>query len=221
MVNKQFIYKRKRNQFILSIFFILLLITGLIYPLLGFFAIICMFGGIIISFFRGRKWCDVCPRGAFWDSFIKPISKRKKIPKFFTNWYIRTFVILLLMTIFGIQIIIRWPNLYSIGFFLIVFLIITTIIGFFLGFFIHQRVWCRICPIGSMGNIIGKGKHQLMIDSKKCTECGVCAKVCPMQLNPSKYKQGRKINIVNEPDCIKCGLCVNSCPIEALKFNQK
>lgn len=205
--------KRKTMQLISSIIFILLLFTGLIYPLLGFFVIVCMVGAMGIALFRGRKWCDFCPRGSFWDYFIKPISRNKKIPSLFTNWYTRIIVMILLMGIFTIQIIARWPDPYSIGFFFMIFLIVTTLIGLVLSILIQQRTWCRFCPIGSIGNVIGRGKYPLKINKKLCTDCGICAKVCPMQLNPARHK-----SIVNEPDCLKCGLCVNSCPQKALRF---
>ena len=210
--------KRTIVQIISSILFILILAGGWFYPLLGYFAIACMAGAIGIAFFRGRKWCDFCPRGSFWDIYIKPISRNKKIHSFFTNWYTRVFVILLLMTIFAVQIIKRWPDFYSIGFFFIIFLTVTTAVGLILGILIHPRTWCRFCPIGSMANIIGRRKYPLKINSKKCTDCGICFKVCPMQLNPSSHKKS-SILIVNEPDCIKCGLCVSSCPNGALTFS--
>jgi len=105
----------------------------------------------------------------------------------------------------------------SIGAFFIFFLIVTSAVGLLLGLFVQHRTWCRFCPVGSMGNLIGRGKYQLKIDSKKCTDCGICSKVCPMQLNPNSHKKG-SVDIVREPDCIKCRLCVNSCPSKALEF---
>ncbi|MDP2749557.1 MAG: 4Fe-4S dicluster domain-containing protein [Nanoarchaeota archaeon] len=217
MASNEFNKKRSKIQLVSSSFFILLLLAGLFYPLLGYFAIVCMVSGIVIAIFKGRKWCDFCPRGSFWDYFVKPFSRNKKIPAVFSKWHTRFFVMMLLMTMFTIQIVKRWPNPYSIGSFFIIFLIITTIVGLLLGLFIQQRTWCRFCPVGSMGNAVGRNKYQLKIDSKKCTDCGICAKVCPMQLNPSSHKK-KSIEIVNEPDCIKCKLCVNSCPRKALKF---
>lgn len=216
MVDEHFKKKRKAIQLVSSAFFILIILGGLFYPLLGYFAIVCMIGAVSISFFNGRKWCDFCPRGSFFDVFIMPISKNKKIPKLFTGWRARIFAMMLLMTVFAIQLTRRWPDLYSIGSFLITFLIITTLVGILLGIFIQHRTWCRFCPMGSIANLIGGKKHPLNINSEKCTDCGICSKVCPMQLNPSSHKK-TSVDIVNEPDCIKCVLCVNSCPKGALR----
>jgi polyferredoxin len=110
-----------------------------------------------------------------------------------------------------------WPDPYKIGMFFVVLLIITTTLGVILAFFFHQRIWCYVCPIGTMANWAGKGRYSLKIDSKLCTECGVCFKVCPMQIKPFIYKK-TGIEVVQEGDCLKCGLCVASCPTKALNL---
>lgn len=66
--------KRKIKQFLMAGVFIVILILGWYYPLLGYFIPLCMLLGIGIGFSKGRKWCDwFCPRGSFFDSMIRPI----------------------------------------------------------------------------------------------------------------------------------------------------
>ncbi|OQX21651.1 MAG: hypothetical protein BWK75_02765, partial [Candidatus Altiarchaeales archaeon A3] len=148
---KIFEEKRKRKQFIIGIVFLAILIGGWKYPLLGYFIPVCMLIGIGISFFRGRKWCDwFCPRGSFFDAFIKPISPKKEIPEFFKSLPFRIGILSFLMLMMTFQIINRWPNPESIGMFFVILLTVTTIIGLILSLIFHHRIWCCFCPIGSM-----------------------------------------------------------------------
>ncbi len=196
--------------------FIALLIAGLYYPLLGYIAVACMAASVIIAVFMGRKWCDFCPRGSLWDRAVSRLSRNKKVPKVLLGWHTRIFVMLFLFAVFTLQISRRWPDVQAIGGFFIRFLILTTIAGLVLGVLVQHRAWCRFCPIGTMGNLVGRGKYQMRIDPK-CTGCRICQKVCPMQLYPGSHRS-KTVDIVNEPDCIKCRLCEHFCPAGALKL---
>lgn len=207
---------RRRIQLASAAAFILLLALGRSYPLLGYFAVLCMMVGVGLAFFRGRKWCDFCPRGSFYDK-LDAISRKQSIPGFFKGWTLRIAVILFMMTVMAIQITSRWPNLNRIGAFFIFFLTATTIVGVILAVLVHPRTFCWFCPVGTMANLAGRGKKQLTIDGGRCTECKLCASVCPMQLKPYTHK-GEGTRAVSEPDCIKCGLCVERCPTKALTF---
>jgi polyferredoxin len=207
---------RSRIQLVSATAFILLLVLGWIYPLLGYFAVLCMMAGVGIGFVRGRKWCDFCPRGSFYDK-LGTVSRKRSIPHFFKGWTFRIAVILFMMTVMTLQITKRWPDPSAIGAFFIFFLTVTTVVGVILGILVHPRTFCYFCPVGTMANVAGRGKNTLTIDSSKCTECKLCAGVCPMQLKPYTHK-GEGIRVVNEPDCIKCGLCVERCPTRVLTF---
>ena len=222
------------KQFIMGIIFLVVLIGGWKYPLLGYFIPLCMLLGMGIGFLRGRKWCDwLCPRGSFFDAFIKPISQqgnglafkiakaispKKEIPRFFKGLPLRIGMLSFLMLMMTLQIIKRWPNPYKIGMFFVILLTVTTILGIILVLIFHQRIWCCFCPIGSMANWVGRNRYPLKIDSKLCTECKLCYKVCPIQVSPLRFKK-LGIEIVKDGDCLKCGLCVLSCPKKALELN--
>jgi len=182
---KVFEKERKIKQFIMGIIFLVVIIGGWKYPLWGYFILLCMLLGIGISFFRGRKWCDwFCPRGSFFDTFIKPISPKKEIPRFFKGLSLRIGMLSFLILMMTIQIIKRWPDPYKIGMFFVILLTVTTVLGIILALIFHHRTWCCFCPIGSMANWVGRNRYPLKIDSKLCTECKLCYKVCPIQVSP-------------------------------------
>jgi polyferredoxin len=210
--------KRRIKQFFMAILFLVVIIGGWRYPLLGYFIPLCMLLGIGIGFFRGRKWCDwLCPRGSFFDTVIKPISPKKEIPMFFKGLPLRIGFLSFLMLMMALQIIKRWPNPYKIGMFFVMLLTFTTVLGIILALIFHQRTWCCFCPIGSMANWVGKRKYALKIDSKLCTECKLCYKVCPIQIAPFEFKKD-EIEQIKDGDCLKCGLCVVACPKKALSL---
>ena len=54
-------------------------------------------------------------------------------------------------------------------------------------------------------------------NSAKCTDCGVCVTVCPAQalvVDPAT----RKV-IFHEDKCIACELCIKICPTHAMEVN--
>lgn len=215
---KRFEKRRKLKQFFIGMFFIIILIGGWFYPLLGYFIPLCMALGMGIGCFRGRKWCDwFCPRGSFFDGIIAPISPKRKIPAFFKVVPFRLGMLFLLMAMMTIQIIKRWPDPYKIGMFFVIMLSGTTTLGGILALILHQRVWCCFCPIGSMANWVGRKKYTLKINSKLCTECRLCHNVCPMQIAPYKFKKD-SVEIIRDGDCLKCRSCVEVCPKNALSF---
>jgi len=213
--------KRTARQVFMGALFLLVVVAGWRYPLLGYFIPMCMLLGIGIGVFKGRKWCDwLCPRGGFFDAWLKPLSPKKEIPKFLKGLPLRLGIIIFLFLVMAIQIIVRWPNPYKIGMFFVVMLTVTTLLGIILGLFFHQRSWCCFCPIGTIANLVGGNRHPLKIDSQSCTECKLCQGVCPIQIAPYRFKK-TGVQIVKDGDCLKCKLCVLACPKGALNFSDK
>ncbi len=208
--------KRRLKQFILSGFFLIILVSGWSFPLLGYFIPLCMLLGMGIGFFKGRKWCDwYCPRGSFFDTLIKLISPKREIPTFFKGLPLRIGFLFFLMLMMTVQIIKRWPDPYKIGMFFVILLTATTILGIVLALIFHPRTWCCFCPIGSMANWVGRWKYPLKINSALCTDCKLCYKICPIQVAPHTFKK-ENIQMVKDGDCLKCNLCVSACPKKAL-----
>lgn len=54
-------------------------------------------------------------------------------------------------------------------------------------------------------------------NSAKCTDCGVCVTVCPAQALVVD-KESRKV-IFDEEKCIACELCIKICPTHAMEIH--
>jgi ferredoxin-type protein NapH len=197
--------------------FVALLAGAWVYPWLGYFIPVCMVAGIGLAVFKGRTWCNwMCPRGSFADAMLSGVSPGKTIPLALRSTPVRAFMIAVLMGVLGSQIAMVWPDARAIGRVFVVLLSITTGVGILLALIWHQRVWCYICPIGTMSNWVGKNRQPLHMAEDRCTECSLCAKACPMQLSPSDLKANDAMAC--KGDCLKCGLCVETCPKQALSF---
>lgn len=194
----------------------LVVVLGRFYPWMGFLLLLCMTGSVGVSIYRGRAWCDwMCPRGAFYDLFIRPLSRNKTIPVFLRSRGVRLFMIGLIFAMIGIQWYLAHGDVSAMGLALVRILTITTAAGIILGIFIHPRTWCRICPVGTAGHWLAAGRQPLSINNESCAACGACARACPMQLAPHLYREG---GIMQDSDCIKCGSCVAACRRQALTF---
>lgn len=213
----EFKKKRSKLQTITFLGLPLVLIGGWFYPLIGFLLLGCMLGAIGVAFYKGRAWCDwMCPRGSFFDLFLKRFSRGKEIPAFFKKTGVRISVILILFSVLGSQVYLYWGDWSAIGKVLVTILTVTTTVGIVLGIIYQERIWCHICPMGTFGNYLSEGKYPLTI-TDNCTNCKVCAKVCPMQLKPYSFKEE---GIIGDNDCIKCATCVAVCPKKALGFEK-
>lgn len=120
----------------------------------------------------------------------------------------------LIMVVLGTQFYLAWGNLNRMGLAMVTVLSVTTTAGIVMALLYHPRTWCYICPMGTLGNWVSKGKEPLVIGTN-CTGCQACAKSCPMQLKPYEYATG---GIMEDRDCVKCSSCVASCPKKVLNF---
>jgi len=170
--------------------------------------------GIIGGFLRGRYVCgNLCPRGAFLDKIIAPISFKRKIPKVLTNIYFRWTLFVLLMGFMTYRLLLAPTNIHHWGNVFILMCFITTLIAFVLGVLLKARTWCAFCPMGTMQMALGIGQYQLSVD-KSCVSCNVCSKVCPLDIKIATYKEVGKIK---DKDCLKCYKCISVCPTKAVK----
>ena len=92
-----------------------------------------------------------------------------------------------------------------------------TFASFFLGISV-RRFYCRICPIGGITAPFNRyGLVSLHKEARRCTRCGVCARVCPVD-NLTVF-EGRSGEAVNACECTLCLRCVERCPEQGcLKF---
>ncbi len=211
----EFKKERSRQQKKTAIALPAVIIGGWLYPPIGFVLLICMFGAVGVAIYKGRAWCDwMCPRGSFYDLYLDRLSGKLNIPAIFKTNAFRAFILIGLMSGLGIQLYMVWGDYNGMGLAFMTVLTITTIVGIILGVIWKPRAWCQICPMGTLGTWISKGKQPIQV-SELCKECKLCANICPMQLQPYEFKAGEMI----DGDCIKCSSCVAACPIKALGFN--
>jgi polyferredoxin len=209
-------HPRAVKQFFSGAIFVAVLIGGWLYPVLGYFIPLCMLLGMGFAFFRGRKWCDwYCPRGSFYDAWVKGMSPQREIPRLLKRFSFRLGALLVLMTTMTVNLVIRWPNPFAMGKVFVVMLTATTVAGIILALVLHPRSWCTFCPIGTVSHGIGAKRYPLYINSDLCIDCKACGKVCPMQIKPYAFKAKGRVT-VDDGDCIKCNLCVAVCPKRAL-----
>lgn len=210
-------FKKKRNRLQTYTWFGLpiVVIGGWLYPKLGYLLLGCMVGAIGVSLYKGRAWCDwMCPRGSFYDLFLQKISLKREMPDFFRKKAVRFIVLTVLISVLSLQVYTNWGDWDAIGRSMVMILTVTTLIGIILGMIFQQRVWCHICPMGTLGNQLSDGKMPLTVDDT-CVDCKLCSNVCPMQLKPYLYKGE---GLMKDNDCIKCSICTVACPAKALNF---
>lgn len=59
-----------------------------------------------------------------------------------------------------------------------------------------------------------KNGETLLLDTDKCTGCGICFEVCPHAVFLLKDK---KAVIVSRDSCMECGACKLNCPARAIE----
>jgi polyferredoxin len=214
---RSFKSKRAKLQRITSVALPAVLLGGWFYPPLGFFLLLCMAGAVGLAMFKGRAWCDwMCPRGSFYDLFLRKLSRNAPIPSFLRTKWFRTSILIVLLSSLGAQVYYSWGSTEAVAMAFVRVLTVTTTAGIVLGALFQERAWCHICPMGTLGNWFSRGKKPLYV-SEQCKSCKLCSKVCPMQLRPFEHKSGA----MTEGDCIKCSSCVAACPINALDFKEE
>lgn len=203
----------KRYAFVILIAY--LGVGFFLFPVIGSVAIVCMLAPVVMAFTGGgRKWCGLyCPRGSFWDNVMTKLNSRKTIPGWARAKGFRVFMVMVIFTVFGWQMVSAWPNPDQIGLVFLRIIFVTTLVGIVLGLVYSPRTWCSFCPMGTLAAWVSAWKKSNPLNIKpSCMSCGLCAKACPMQLTP--YKEP----IFSEPDCLKCGECVAACPKKAIEF---
>lgn len=192
------------------------LAVGVYYPVLGFMVVGCMLASIVVSFWKGRAWCDVCPRGTFLDVVMSKVSMDRPVPGILRSLWFRILMLAVLMTVMTVRLIQVWGDTREMGMVFLILLGLTTLVGVILAVFYKPRSWCAFCPMGSMASWIGRRKLPLKVDADKCVDCSLCAKACPMELYPGAYRSDQAMM---HGDCTKCMRCINACPKDALEFD--
>lgn len=148
--------KVKTSQMIMVWLLPLIVIGGLFIPLLGYLVFFMMVFLLILSYFRGRYWCaNLCPRGSFLDLVLKRLSFRRRIPRFLVKKEVRWTIFAIFLAFFVYQFVTVEKTVPAVGFVFVRICLLTTLIAIFLGVPIHQRVWCSVCPMGTLQGFLG------------------------------------------------------------------
>jgi polyferredoxin len=202
------------------LFWILLafLAVGIIYPLIGVLALICMLAPVLMASYKGRYWCgNFCPRGSFFDNVIAKIAPKKPIPAIFRSTGFRIFMVIFIIGVFSGQMYYAWGDFSAMGAVFVRIILITTIVGIGLGIMYHQRTWCSFCPMGTLASwLSAKPKPKPLMVENACVNCKLCTTACPLQLTP--YDAKGNAEGFTHCDCLKCSRCVEKCPKKALSF---
>jgi ferredoxin-type protein NapH len=86
-----------------------------------------------------------------------------------------------------------------------------------LGLLMERRRVCRNgCPIGSLC-AIGSTYSRLIpvVDTNKCTSCGLCEKVCLTRIPILDYINNNN-GLVTNSECLNCGKCADVCKPKAI-----
>jgi len=212
--------KRKSSQrrLIQSLLWVIVVITilgGYWFPLLGFTVPVVMVAGLVGGLLKGRFVCGwLCPRGAFFDRVMTPISSRRGIPDFLRNGLFRWTMLVLLMGFMALQIAQNPGDVYHWGRVFWRICVLTTAIGVVLALVLHPRSWCSFCPMGTLQRAAGGEKSPRYLE-EGCKGCRACERACPMNLSIIGDKQPGRLHL---PDCLKCPECQVACPQQALHF---
>lgn len=202
---------------------LIFLAVGYFYPVVGFLALICMVGPVVMAMKRGRYWCGhYCPRGNFYDKWLKKFSRNQSIPALFRSQWFRVFMVIFIFMVFGVQMYNAWGVIEEMGAVFLRIIFITTVVGIFLGIIYRPRAWCSFCPMGTLSNWASprKGTKANAIEkifvSDECVGCKVCMNRCPLEIKVYQAK-GDKDGLKNQ-DCLKCGRCAKKCPKQAIRL---
>ncbi|WP_455577566.1 4Fe-4S binding protein [Anaerosinus sp.] len=202
---------------------LIFLVVGYFYPIIGFLALVCMVGPVIMAVKRGRYWCGhYCPRGNFYDKWIGKFSRTQRIPAIFRRQWFRIFMVIFIFMVFGFQMYNAWGDLAQMGavFWRIVF--VTTVVGILLGVIYRPRTWCSFCPMGTLSYWVSPKKKtksnafEKIFVSDECVGCKVCTNECPLEIKVYRAKGDR--DGLRNRDCLKCGRCIAKCPKQAINF---
>ncbi len=198
---------------------VLFLGGGFFYPLLGIMAVVCMLAPSIVAIFRGRLWCGYfCPRGSFNDSILAKLTRKHKLPAFIKSSKFKAGFLIFLMGTFAFQIWSVWGNFAAIGLIFWRMVFLTTLVTIFLGIFYTPRVWCMICPMGTLASYVAKWRQNYLqhvsFKNNLCNNCKSCSRSCPMQIEVNSYREQL---VVKDESCLKCNHCVTKCPKKFLQ----
>lgn len=212
---------RNISQYLMITLLPLIIIGGYYCPKIGFtvLGLITLF--MIIASKRGRFYCGwLCPMGAFHERILSRLSLKKPIPSLFKTRWFRWALFSLMMGFMTFRLIMHWGDAPAIGSVFRLMWIVSMTFAISLGLYFKPRVWCTICPMGSLQGISSTNTYLLTVEDS-CVGCKKCFKVCPISTYPGAFREEDNIGQVPSVECLRCSNCVVNCPKKSLSFQDK
>lgn len=212
---------RKGSQLAMSLLLPVVVVGGYFCPRIGFtvLGLITLF--LVLAGHRGRFYCGwLCPMGAFHERFLARISMHRPIPGLFKTSWFRWLVFVVMMSFMLNRLYAAWGDPKAVGGVFRMMWIVSTSIAIGLGIYFKARVWCTICPMGSLQGVASKNIYLLTVDDS-CVKCKKCSKVCPISTYPGGYRQESGLAQIPSVECLRCFNCVTNCPKKSLSFHSR
>ena len=209
---------RKESQFLMALLLPLVIIGGYFCPKIGFTVVGLITLFLILSSQRGRFYCGwLCPMGAFHERFLSKISLHRPIPKLFKTIWFRWVLFAVMMGFMTVRLIMAWGDVAAVGGVFRTMWIVSMTFAIGLGIYYKARVWCIVCPMGSLQGVVSKSTYLLTV-ADSCVQCKKCQKVCPIGSYPGAYRKEEGFGEVPSIECLRCFNCVTNCPKKSLSF---
>lgn len=196
---------------------IIFLIVGWFFPIVGVLALIVAPIPPLVALTKGRYWCgNYCPNGSMFDHIGGKISRHRPMPKILTNIYLRIVIMISVIGVFIWRLRENWGDWPAIGQLMVTMITSGSITFIVAGAFLHERLWCAVCPIGTMTKLVSPNTETRVYVSNDCTTCKMCHMACPLRLKPYLYKGSP--DGITDADCMKCGSCARICHVKAIEI---
>ncbi len=212
---------RKISQLLMALLLPLVVVGGYFCPRLGFIVLGLITLFLVLASQRGRFYCGwLCPMGAFHERILSLVSLKRPIPPLFKTSWFRWLLFLVMMSLMGFRLVNAGGNVLATGAVFRFMWIVSTSIAIGLGFYFKPRIWCVICPMGSMQGLSSTNTYLLTVD-ESCIQCKKCLKVCPISTYPGGYKPESGSVHIPSIECLRCSNCVTNCPKKCLSFTDR
>lgn len=179
--------------------FLVYLVVGYFYPAVGIVAIVCMVAPVAIAIYRGRWWCgNACPRGNAFDRLLAKYSPHRPIPKFVRSFGFRLFVVLLVFSVFAVQMYLALGDVNAMGRAFWFVILVTTIVGVVLAFIYAQDLVyvlshgdALVMAVASQGSLPKWFTNIHVADTcqMKCKSCAAYAPCNSLRMTAAEVKR--------------------------------
>lgn len=209
---------RMNSQLLMALLLPIVVVGGYFCPRLGFIVLGLITLFMVLASQRGRFYCGwLCPMGAFHERILSLVSLKRPIPSPFKSSWFRWLLFVAMMSLMTIRLVNAGGDIQATGSVFRFMWIVSTSIAIGLGFYFKPRIWCVICPMGSIQGISSINTYLLTVDDN-CIQCKKCQKVCPISTYPGDYKPETGSAQIPSIECLRCSNCVTNCPKNALSF---